>query len=319
MIKEREEELKLIKAIKNGDKASWEHFVSNYSDVIFNSIRHWCQPYCRKSHQIYLCPWNLNSKTIASKKETCGDVIDMYIFSLDALRKRITRFRGESRLSTFIVASLRYVKLDYFRNKYGRLQLPLVIKKTPKIMHEVYKLLCKGKDKDYIAAMLDISADEVKDLEFKIRKKLREKGQEWQHLDGWIALKREPTPLVNENGDDIIDQTPIHLDITPEEREVASYMIDAMKDLSPVKKRLLQLRFQQKLSVSEISSMTEELKFLKLKNQKQIYKEIDDALTCIGKFIKSRYDLEENVSNDVKKCIKNLLENLMLSNKEVKD
>ncbi len=316
-MKDREKDLTLIKAIKNEDTKAWEDFVSLYSDVIFNSIRHWCQPYCRKSHQKYLCPWKMNSKSrMDLSRETCGEMLDMYLFALDAMKKRIVKFRGESRLSTFIVASLKYIKLDFFRDKYGRLQLPLVIKKTSKVTQEIYKLLCKGKSKEHIAVTLNISEEEVMEKEKEIRKHLRIKGQEWQHLDGWIALKSEPQPLIIEGEDEFIDQTPIHFDITPEEREVVSYLIEGMKTLPHVHQRLLQLRYQKRLPVSEIEKMTDNLNFLNITTQKQIYKELDIALTSLSKFVKSRYDLDQEISNEVKKCIKELLEKILVSSEK---
>ena len=83
IMKDREKDLTLIKAIKNGDRKAWEDFVSLYSDVIFNSIRHWCQPYCRNSHQKYLCPWKINSKSRMDLSiEHCGEMLNRYLFAL---------------------------------------------------------------------------------------------------------------------------------------------------------------------------------------------------------------------------------------------
>ena len=310
----REKELLLVKKIKDGDEKSWKEFVTLYSDTIFNSIRHWCQPYCRKSHHKYLCPWKIKKlANVDLSRKTCGDVIDMYIFSLEAIRKRVIKFRGESRLSTFIVASLKYIKLDFFRNKYGRLQLPLAIKKTSDTTKEVYKLLCKGKTIDHISKTLNISEEDVKKREGEIRNNLRKKGQEWQHLDGWIALKSEPLPLVSEKDSETIDYTPAYTDKTPEEREVISYMIQGLKKLSPVQRRLIQMRFQERMSVGEIEKAIGKIKFMNITTQKQIYKELDGALTELSKFIKSSYNLEQNISAEIKKIVKELLEKLMLS------
>jgi DNA-directed RNA polymerase specialized sigma subunit len=313
MFNNREEELKLVRKIKEGNDEAWKNFVLNYSNLIFSAIRQWCQPYCRKFY--HGCPWNISSSSFQG--DTCNEVMDMYLFSLEAISKRIVKFRGESRLSTFTIASMKYIKLDYFREKYGRLQIPLVIKKGSKISHDVYKLLCRGKEKEDIAGKLNISLEEVKKMEKEIREKLREKGQEWEHLDGWIALKSEPQPIIIEGDDDIIDVTPPYEDISPEEREISECLIKALEKLSPVQKRLLQLRFQKRLSVGDIASKY--LRVLNISNEKQIYKEIDEALTDITKFIKSYYDLKEDVTQEMKKYVKELLEKLMLSDEEKND
>ncbi|HPZ06582.1 MAG TPA: hypothetical protein PL110_00580 [Candidatus Eremiobacteraeota bacterium] len=317
MFKEREEELELVKAIKKNDEEEWKKFVANYSKLIFNAIRQWCQPYCHKSHSNYMCPWDISSSSsFVNQKEICNEVMDMYLFSLEELRKRIVKFRGESRLSTFIVASMKYIKLDYFRQKYGRLQLPLVIKKSTQKTQEIYKLLCRGKEQEYIAGQLNIPVYEVNNIEKDIRQKLREKNQEWEHLDGWIAMKQDPQPLIIENENDIIDQTPVYSDITPEEREIALCIKNALKELPPVQQRILQLRFQKRLTVSHIESMLEKLSFLNLTNQKQIYKEIDESLMSIARYVKAYYNLKGDISGEVKKCVKELVEKLMLLSEE---
>lgn len=305
----REDELNLVRKIKEGNDKAWKEFVSNYSNLIFSAIRQWCQPYCRKFYQG--CPWNMSS---SFQGDTCNEVMDMYLFSLEAISKRIVKFRGESRLSTFTVASMKYIKLDYFREKYGRLQIPLAVKKGSKISQEVYKLLCRGKEKEDIASQLNISPEEVKEIEKGIREKLRQKGQEWEHLDGWIALKSEPQPIIIEDDDDVVDFTPPCEDISPEEREIARCLREALKKLPLLQKRLLYLRFQKRLSVGDIA--LKYLRVLHVSNEKQIYKEIDEALTDITKFIKSYYDLKEDVTQEMKKYVKELLEKLMLTDEE---
>lgn len=313
MVNNREEELKLVRKIKEGNDEAWKQFVSNYSNLIFSAIRQWCQPYCRKFYQG--CPWNITSSSFHG--DTCSEVMDMYLFSLEAISKRIVKFRGESRLSTFTIASMKYIKLDYFREKYGRLQIPLAIKKTSKTCQEVYKLLCRGKEKEDIASQLNISPEEVKEMEKRIREKLREKGQEWEHLDGWIALKSEPQPIIIEGDDEVIDFTPSYEDISPEEREIAQCLRKALEKLPPIQIRLLYLRFQKRLSVGEIA--LKYLRVLHMSNEKQIYKEIDEALTDITKFIKSHYELKEDVTQEMKKYVKELLEKLMLTDEEKND
>jgi len=312
MFNDREEELKLVREIKEGNDGAWKIFVLNYSNLIFSAIRQWCQPYCRKSH--YGCPWNISSYF---QGDTCNEVMDMYLFALEAIRKRIVKFRGESRLSTFTIASMKYVKLDYFREKYGRLQIPLIIKNHSKINQEIYKLLCRGKEKEDIAGQLNISPEEVKKIEKEIRENLREKGQEWEHLDGWIALKNEPQPIVIEGEDETIDLTPSYEDISPEEREISSCLKEALKKLPHLQQRLLQLRFQKRLSVADIA--LKPLRFLNVSGEKQIYKEIDEALISITRFIKAYYELKDDVNQEMKKCVKELLEKLMLSDEQKND
>jgi len=317
MVPEREDELKLVRAIKNNDRDSWKTFVDKYSDLIFSSIRQWCQPYCRRSSYSHICPWCLSyQRSVSAYSETCEEALDMYIFSLEALKGRIVKFRGESRLSTFIVASMRYVKLDYFRQKYGRLQVPQVIKKFSKTAQEVYKLLCRGKEKEDIAGALNISSDEVREMEKDIRNKLRNEGMEWKHLDGWIAIKSEPQPLISEQDDEIIDQTPPYFDPSPEEQEIKLYLKEALKELTPVKRRLLQLRFQKRLSVNQISDMVCKMDFFNITSQKQIYNEIDEAIEMVAESIKKRYESDNSLSGEMKKCVKDLIEDLMLSTGE---
>jgi DNA-directed RNA polymerase specialized sigma subunit len=317
MVPEREDELKLVRAIKDNDKDLWKTFVNKYSDLIFSSIRQWCQPYCRKSSYSHICPWCLSyQRTVSAYSETCEEALDMYIFSLEALKGRIVKFRGESRLSTFIVASMRYVKLDYFRQKYGRLQVPQAIKKFSKTSQEVYKLLCRGKEKEDIAGALNITSDEVREIERDIRNKLRNENMEWKHLDGWIAIKSEPQPLISEYDDDIIDQTPAYFDPSPEEQEIKLYLKEALKELSPVKRRLLQLRFQKRLSVTQVAEVVNRMDFFNITTQKQIYNEIDEAIEFIAESIKKRYDTEKSLSGEMKKCVKDLIEDLMLSTVE---
>ena len=125
-----ETDLQLISRIAAGEGASWEEFVTRYSGWVLYRARKWCESHCRYRSEHVNCELVTVSRqmaslpTIFSRAQECDDGMDSYIWIMEKLKKRVTRYsaRNGSRLSTFIwsILNSKEFYIDWLRWKYGR-------------------------------------------------------------------------------------------------------------------------------------------------------------------------------------------------------
>ena len=125
-----ETDLQLISRIAAGDGASWEEFVTRYSGWVLYRARKWCESHCRYRSEHVNCELVTVSRQMASlptvflSAQECDDGMDSYIWIMEKLKKRVTRYsaRNGSRLSTFIwsILNSKEFYIDWLRWKYGR-------------------------------------------------------------------------------------------------------------------------------------------------------------------------------------------------------
>jgi hypothetical protein len=125
-----ETDLQLISRIADGDAVSWEKFVTRYSGWVMYRARKWCESHCRYHSQDVHCELVSLSRRLGGlspgflRTQECDDGMDSYIWIMEKLQKRITRYsaRNGSRLSTFVwsILNSREFYIDWLRWKYGR-------------------------------------------------------------------------------------------------------------------------------------------------------------------------------------------------------
>lgn len=124
-----EGDLELVSKITVGDPDAWEEFVTRFTGWVVYRSHKWCKVHCRYRSQDVQCGlvtvyrW-LGGSGSFSHREECDEGMDTYIWLLEQLRKRITRYRAKnrSRLSTFVwrVLNSKELYVDWLRWKYGR-------------------------------------------------------------------------------------------------------------------------------------------------------------------------------------------------------
>ncbi len=122
------DDLALVSRIAEGDSEAWKDFVHAYSGWALYRARIFCERHCPvRSREISCGLASLHSQmkgAPAKRGDECDDGMDTYIWILQQLSRRITRYsaRNDSRLATFVwsVLNSREFYIDWMRWKYGR-------------------------------------------------------------------------------------------------------------------------------------------------------------------------------------------------------
>jgi len=122
------DDLALVSRIAEADSEAWKEFVHAYSDWALYRAKLFCERHCPvRSPEVRCGVANLHSQMKggpAKRGDECDDGMDTYIWILQQLSRRVTRYtaRNDSRLSTFVwsVLNSREFYIDWMRWKYGR-------------------------------------------------------------------------------------------------------------------------------------------------------------------------------------------------------
>jgi len=126
-----EGDLLLVSRIARGETGPWKEFVDRYTGWALYRARIWCRSHCPYSAEDSHCELASLSRELGggrftrfNRSERCDEGMDSYIWIMEQLKKRITRYSAKngSRLSTFVwsVLNSRELYIDWLRWKYGR-------------------------------------------------------------------------------------------------------------------------------------------------------------------------------------------------------
>jgi RNA polymerase sigma factor (sigma-70 family) len=108
--------LSLTGAVSSGSIPAWHDFLQRYSDLIFSVVRR---------HLI---------------AEDEDDVSAVYVDVLEALYKgELSKYRGDVRLTTWLIVFTRSRALDFFRKRHGRYRVPEGYDKLTELERQVLK------------------------------------------------------------------------------------------------------------------------------------------------------------------------------------
>ncbi|NIO29194.1 MAG: sigma-70 family RNA polymerase sigma factor [Candidatus Latescibacteria bacterium] len=110
-------DLNLVKAISDGSLPAWHQFIENYSGLIYGVAR----------------------RCLFSEDE--DEVRSVYVDILESLYDgEIKKYRGEGRLSTWLIVATRSRALDFYRKRYGRYRPPKELSKLCEFDQKVLRL-----------------------------------------------------------------------------------------------------------------------------------------------------------------------------------
>lgn len=123
-----QDDLRLVAKIEEGNPRAWEFFVDAYTGWALYRAGKWCGEHCRYKGSGVACGLIAVSRRMEGEnpgaREECDEGMDTYIWIMEQLRKRTTRFTGKnnSRLGTFVwtVLNSKELYVDWLRWKYGR-------------------------------------------------------------------------------------------------------------------------------------------------------------------------------------------------------
>lgn len=233
----REEDLDLVHRILSGDENAWANFVDCYTDWVFYTANQWT---IRPGQAQKWNELRIFKKRESDRKYTYSEeALDVYIWIMDQLRKKLNNYTGKSALSTYVWALLhsRYLFVDFLRWKYGDpRKIPNALKSASRKEKKVFILLRMRKSMEQVAMEMKTSIQEAEALSKEVVEILRKAGLEDMVL---------PT-VVTELSEDLVNS--LKLPETNWEnrmalREIYSHFGSALNQLSIEEQGLLRLAY----------------------------------------------------------------------------
>jgi RNA polymerase sigma factor (sigma-70 family) len=235
-----QDDLRLASRAAAGSLLAWHEFVERYTGLINHTLRH-----------------------ILRDEE---EVASVYVQVLERLyRGRLAQYRGESRLSTWLVLVARSAALDRLRQRRGRRQEPAELVRMGEATRELYRLhfengltleairhrlRAAGRPVDTLEADLGRLRDAMSparrrrlDYEQSARAVTARSGRELEYFENQRQESRVRMEAMN----------PEQILTEKEDLRVLSRVRNAMATLDPADREILALRFARGFSAREIA------------------------------------------------------------------
>ena len=254
-----EDDLDLCRDIASGSLSSWHRFLSQYSGLLFNVIRR-----------------HLFVKDDDDQRTVFVDVIER-LYKGD-----LSRYRGESALSTWLVVYTRCRVIDYTRKRHGRLRMP----RNHDKMTDLDRCVLQHYFADRLPLRIvihalrwsgfDVKAEDIIESIERIRRTI---GQRYldQLENEWLARRHDldsskmlkfMIQIRGEQQTGANKRMPDYDLIRREAEETAEQVRSLLSYLSPLERKIIHLRFNRSLAASKIA------KRLGMKSQNSVYYQI---------------------------------------------
>ncbi len=242
------------------DPQSWNQFLLEYSDWIFNAAYSWCKKVCREIR----CPikrswWKQWLDRIHSCD--CDELYDAYLFLIETLKTKILpSFRGDCSLKTFLFPVLypyapqkgqygyRVIFSEYLRRKHGRFRLPMAIQKRPDMEQKIFILLCKKYEPDWVANELNTDLALVQDIHHRYGR----------YIERWRVAEIAQSSMMQDDREETFNLETIAVDYdSPRENQRRNQLYDifysAFSQLRARERVILRLFFVDGSTAQEIA------------------------------------------------------------------
>jgi RNA polymerase sigma factor (sigma-70 family) len=258
-----EDDLRLLRAVCDGSLPAWHEFLDRYSPLVFGVVR----------------------RHLVSDDE--DEIRDVYVDVLDSLyRGELEKYRGDVRLSTWLIVFARSRAFDHFRRVHGRRRTPAGYDALCDFDRRVFHLhFVRRLPVEVTVEVLRwefrrASAEDLVDAIGRVeetvdRRYLDRIGKEHdadrlgvdsaRFLDCLLQLK------IDSEERQQIDRPDSRL-IEAEKRAILDRVAALVASLSPTERRVVDLRFSEGLSAREIAAT------LNLGGQRRVYTLIDRVL-----------------------------------------
>ncbi len=265
-----------VKKILEGNPSCWKDFVEQYTDWILYTAWEFERKFCRTSARFANCSLLLimrqrkgEKKSYRREGEDCDEGLELYLWLLNQLRRRLKSYQGKSKLSTYIwtILNSKTMSVDILRWKYGRVdendekRLPVAIKKLPVVERKIYVWLRRGKAKEFILEKLKLDQETLQQGIYRVREALLGAGQ----LDLIEHYEPRSVDFLDTKNENLLWQEG---ELRTQEqaatnhvfyRQVMTHLCSAIQNLSPAEQKLLKLYYQEGLSGKEIGRFSSQL------------------------------------------------------------
>jgi hypothetical protein len=259
-----------VKNILDGNQSCWKAFVERYTDWVLYTAWKFEQKFCRMPNKFGNCSLMLllrqrkGEKIIPRKdEESCDEGMELYIWLIQQLRRRLKAYKGKSKLSTYIwvILNSNSLRVDILRWKYGRAdecndkRLPVVIQKLPNIERRIFEWLRRGKDEEFIIHKLGIEQELFRQSAQHVREVLLRAGL----ID---LIERSVFTEVDLSDPENEKNLMLRWQFQEQENKITSHLFcqqlmellsSTVSRLSPAEQKLIKLYYQEGLSGKEIS------------------------------------------------------------------
>ena len=272
----READLSLTCAVCSGSVPAWHDFLQRYSNLIFSVV-------CRH---------------LVSEDE--DDVRAVYVDILESLYTgELAKYRGDVRLTTWLIVFTRSRSLDFFRKRHGRYRVPdgydslTVFEKKVLELYFVKRLPLAVVLHIFRSSGQTVTVDDIVDASARIKDVLDGRYLDRidrQHEAGRYGVDsarmlKYLLELQREHEEKTRSNRPDYQMIEKE----ADARIDRVKalvaSLSPAEREILELRYTRRLSAKEIAER------LKLGSQRRAYTLVDGIVRKLRKAIDMEREL----------------------------
>ena len=266
----RGDDLSLAGAVSSGSIPAWHDFLQRYSDLIFSVVR----------------------RHLVAEDE--DDISAVYVHVLEALYTgELAKYRGDVKLTTWLIVFTRSRSLDYFRKRHGRYRVPEGYDKLTEFERQVLKLFFVKRLP--LAVVLHVlhsagfkaTLDDVVDAACRIRDVMD--GRYLTRVDRQYDANRYGADsarmlaylleLQSEHEEKMRSNRPDEQIIEKEARVSVERVQALVASLSARDREVLELRFTRGLSAKEIAER------LHLGGQRRAYTLIDSIVRKLRKAI----------------------------------
>jgi len=264
----RDADLSLAGAVSSGSIPAWHDFLQRYSNLIFSVVR----------------------RHLVSEDE--DDVRAVYVDVLASLYSgELAKYRGDVRLTTWLIVFTRSRALDFFRKRHGRYRVPEGYDKLADFERKVLELYFVKRLP--LAVVLQVlhsaghraTVDDIVDASARIKDVMD--GRYLDRIDRQYEAERYGVDSVRmlkyllelqwEHEEKMRSARPDYQMIEKESQARIDRVKGLVASLSPREKEILELRFTRRLSAKDIAER------LKLGGQRRAYTLIDSVVRKLRK------------------------------------
>ncbi len=258
-----EDDLNLLRAVSNGSLPAWHEFLDRYAPLVFGVVH----------------------RHLVSEDE--DDVRDVYVGVLDSLyHGGLEKYRGDVRLSTWLIVFARSRALDHFRKVHGRRRAPAGYDTLGNFDRRVFhfhfvkrlpvEVTIHLLNWEFRGASVDDLVDAIGRIEETVDKRYldrieREHGADRNGVDS-LRLLECLLQMKLDYEEKQQSYRPDFQMIEGEKRAALDRIAALVASLSPTERRVVKLRFAEGLSARDIAAS------LNLRGQRGAYTLIDRVL-----------------------------------------
>ena len=257
----------LAQAVAAGDPEARRRFTGEYGERILQTVYIWCKPFCNRDCNLRRA--GIRKLMGAFLKQDCEQVSKSYAFLLDQIENNVLRrYRGQAALSGYLYSVLHpkgdffhKYRIEFVRFEKGKVVLPVWANDLPAADRETLKALMQGCSVEDIARKLDTGVELALVSVERLRKAAIQAGwgSYWRYFIRVHGVETQ-MPVSRADPDEEVPDTwepPDTNSTSPEAAAIRESENERLRrglaDLLPLERVVLRLRYEEDLTVSEVS------------------------------------------------------------------